>query len=86
MSRTTQHFAKRLSQRGIRTRAVDVVRRFGCKEGDRVILNAQACRIASEALAKLKRDIDEIGQRGGYVAVEADDALITAYRLNSFRF
>ena len=51
-----------------------------------MILNAQACRIASEALAKLKRDIDEIGQRGGYVVVEADDALITAYRLNSFRF
>lgn len=85
MARTTRHFSKRMSQRGITGEIVDTVRRFGVEHGDKIILNKKGCRAASDLLEKIKRLLDEIGETGGYVVVEADDALVTTYRLNSFR-
>lgn len=85
MARTTRHFSKRMSQRGITGEIVNTVRRFGVAHGDKIILNKKGCRAACDLLEKTKRLLDEISETGGYVIVEANDALITTYRLNSFR-
>lgn len=85
MARTTRHFSKRMSQRGITDEIVNTVRRFGVAHGDKIILNKKGCRAACDLLEKTKRLLDEISETGGYVIVEANDALITTYRLNSFR-
>lgn len=85
MTRTTQHFSKRMSHRGITSEIVKTVRRFGVAHGDKIILNKKGYRAASDLLEKTKRLLDEISETGGYVVVEVDDALITTYRLNSFR-
>ncbi len=85
MARTTRHFNKRMSQRGITGEIVNTVLRFGVPHGDKIILNKKGCRAVVDMLEKTKRLLDEISETGGYVVVADDGALITTYRLNSFR-
>ena len=81
----TRHICKRMSQRGISEGILSLVEKFGVISGDKIILNAKGCKAVSESLAKAKRQIDEIGETGGFVLVEANGQKITTYRLNSYR-
>ena len=80
----TRHIQRRLSQRGIKSETLALVAQFGFEQGDKIILNKQACIAASQALYQMKRLLDEGAEKGGYVLVEADGVEITTYRLNSY--
>lgn len=81
----TRHICKRMSQRGITANILALVEKFGVAQGDKIVLNTKGCRAASESLAKMKRQLDEISETGGYVLVRSGGVDITTYRLNSFR-
>lgn len=80
----TRHIQRRMSQRGITSEIIDIVTKFGNTDGDKVILSKKNCKLLSEKLAKLKRTIDKISEKGGYTVVSCEGNLITAYRLDSF--
>lgn len=80
----TRHIARRMSQRGIKSEVLDMVSKFGVRDGDKLILNRKACQAIRETLDKLKRTIGEIEEKGGYVLVECGGTQITTYRLDSY--
>ncbi len=80
----TRHIQQRMSQRGIRQSALEMVKRFGTWSGDKQILNKKACELAIFEIEKLRRDLIKAHERGGYVLVEVGDCQITAYALDSY--
>lgn len=80
----TRHINRRMSQRGIRLEVLDMVSKFGVRNGDKLILNRKACQAIRSTLDQLKRTIGEIEETGGYVLVNANGNDITTYRLDSY--
>lgn len=85
MSRTkTQHFQKRISQRGIRAKLLPLVQQFGVKQGDKTVLNRKGLDCAIKELNNLKRKLTQLKDKGGIVYVSVDNVSITAYDVDSF--
>lgn len=80
----TRHIQKRMSQRSITERALALVRSFGVRDGDRLVLNRQACDAVNHELEILQQTIRKARARGGFVLVESGDVLITTYALDSY--
>lgn len=81
----TRHIQKRLSQRAIKEEMLEVIDKFGAQSGDKTILNRKACDAALTELECLKKNLLKARERGGFVLVNVDDALITAYGLDSYK-
>lgn len=80
MSRT-RHLHKRMSQRGITSRLVDVVSRFGVPiNADRIILDRKNTLHLLHHLDRLRADLLEIGKKGGLVVVESNARQLTVFR------
>ena len=84
MSRT-RHIGKRMNQRGIRAAMLDVVERFGIWDGDRLVLNRQACSSAVRELDQLRKSLLDVEASDGLVLVQEKGMDITAFRLDSYR-
>lgn len=80
----TQHFDARMNQRGITKEMVDLALAWGEVDGERITLDQKSCREIGNALKMMAKKIDLLGQKGGVVLVQENDALITTYRANSF--
>lgn len=80
----TRHIQKRMSQRSITERAFALVKSFGVRDGDKLVLNRKACDAADHELEMLQHTLRKARARGGLVLVESGDVLITTYALDSY--
>ena len=80
----TKHIHKRMSQRGINSRLVDLVSQFGMDHGDKVILTRKNSEALLGAVESLKSQLLEVHANGGLVVVEQGDYQITVYPLDSY--
>ncbi|WP_157035521.1 hypothetical protein [Marinobacter psychrophilus] len=80
----TRHIHKRMSQRGIKSRLVDLVSQFGVDHDDKVILTRKNVEALLGAVEGLKRQLLEVHSKGGLAVVEQGDYQITTYSLNSY--
>jgi hypothetical protein len=81
---STKHFQARMSQRGITGDLVDLVRRYGHDDQDRLILNRKDLRRLLDGVRELQRVATKALDKGGLVVVEAGGALITTYNVDSY--
>lgn len=82
--RQSRHYQQRIRQRGIKEAVVELLLQFGFRDDDEIVLTKDACKLISESLAKIKRNLDKIAEKGGYKLIVRGNNLITAYRLNSY--
>jgi len=80
----TKHIQKRMSQRGINSRLVDLVSQYGMDQGDKVILTRKNTEALLSAVNGLKTDLLAIHSKGGLTVVEQNDYQITVYALDSY--
>lgn len=82
---TTQHFAQRMTQRGVSREMVNLVRDHGVLDGDRVVLgHKEAARLIQQFMETL-RILKKIQDKGGLVVVECGDSLVTTYNFTGRR-
>jgi hypothetical protein len=74
----------RMSQRGIPSDLVNLVRQFGRGDQDRLVLNRKDLNGLLNEVRGLERVVLKALDKGGGVVVEADGVLITAYNADSF--
>jgi len=70
-----------MSQRGIPGDLVDLVRKYGRDDQDRLILDRKDLSALLGQVRELQRVVLKALDKGGLVVVEAGGALITAYNL-----
>lgn len=80
----TKHFGQRINQRGIRQHMVDLVRQCGFRTGDKIILDRHALKAVDKALRKEMKTVRDLEKKGGIVVVEANETLITSYRVDKY--
>lgn len=80
---TTRHASKRVRQRGISDRMIDLVFSCGRDERDRVILDRRGLNRLIGEVDDLRRLLLRTLDKGGIVVVERDGRLITAFTKNS---
>ena len=78
----TKHMHKRMGQRGITGRIVDIVTRYGEPVGDRVILDTKNIDELLQGMDRLKKDLLRVRDKGGVAVVENLGTQITAFNLN----
>lgn len=83
----SRHIQKRMSQRGINQRLLDLVCNYGCpsSNGEKWFLNKKACTELLSQLDKLRQDVLRSMTRGGFVVVQDDGTLVTTYALDSYQ-
>ncbi len=82
----TRHLQQRMSQRSIQQEWLDLVKRFGMDDGDKVVLNQRGIDCALDTMKKLATQLQKMRTRGGLVLVQEGDDEITTYSINSFQF
>lgn len=80
---TTRHASKRVRQRGISDRMIDLVFSCGRDERGRVILDRRGLNRLIGEVDDLRRLLLRTLDKGGIVVVERDGRLITAFPKNS---
>lgn len=80
----TRHMHKRMSQRGITQRMVSLISEFGVTIDDKQILDRKNIDELLKGMDDLRKDLLKLRDKGGLVVVEANDTLITTYRVNSY--
>lgn len=83
MSRT-KHFKQRMSERGITSDMVDLVRQYGEFNHDKIVLGRKALDRLLIAVRQLECIARKTRDKGGLVVVESGGSLITTYRLDSY--
>lgn len=81
----TRHMHKRMGQRGINGRIVEIVSDHGELIGDKVILDIKNIDSLLKHMDRLKKDLLKVRDKGGVVVVEQNGSQITTYNLNSYR-
>jgi len=82
----TRHISARMSQRGIKQSMVDLVLNYGVTDQDRVVLSRKGARTLLDHLDELRKIAVDVYEKGGHVVVVGEEgALITTYRLESYR-
>ena len=80
----TKHAIARASQRGIKDMFVKLVYLLGTDIGDKRLITRKQCLELSSVLSVLKRKVDQMAEKGGYVGVINKNTLLTIYRANSY--
>lgn len=80
----TRHMHKRMNQRGITQRMVDIVSDYGVSINDKQILDRQNIDQLLGGMDVLRKDLLKMREKGGLVVVESNDILITTYRVDSY--
>jgi hypothetical protein len=73
-----------MNQRGITQRMIDIVSQLGISKGDKKILDKNNIDELINRMDVFRKDLLKLRDKGGLVVVEANDALITAYRVDSY--
>jgi len=73
-----------MNQRGINAVLVDLVCEYGMEDGDRLILDRKNTTRLLEEIGRVTKRLERIRSKGGIVVVEANDAQITTYALDSY--
>lgn len=82
----TRHIQKRMKQRAIGQKLVELTLEFGVEYHDgKVILNRQSLQILIKELKAMEQAAQKAADKGGLVVVREGDTLITTYRLDSFK-
>lgn len=79
----TKHAIVRANQRGIKDIFIELVYLLGTDIDDKRLITRKQCLELSSVLSALKRKVDKMAEKGGYVGVINKDTLITIYRANS---
>ena len=74
-----------MSQRGIKSEMLIIVKQFGTWRGDKCILNRKACKDALVELDRVRKNFIKMQERGGVVLVQDNEMDITTYALDSFK-
>ena len=74
-----------MSQRGISSEVLGLVKQFGSWQGDKCILNRKACNDVLSTLDRVRSNVIKAQQKGGVVIVESNHVQITAYSLDSYK-
>lgn len=80
----TKHLMSRMNQRGITQDMIQILLDFGICNDDKIFLSKKSCIQLSEYLKKTKKIVDKMSEKGGYILINEDEALITSYRIASF--
>lgn len=81
----TRHIHKRMSQRSISSRLVDLVSNYGMESGDKLILDRKNIDALLKAVDYFRKDLLTLQSKGGVVVVENNGVQITTYTLDSYR-
>ncbi len=83
----TRHFQSRMSQRGINQGIIDLTIQFGVIEDDKIVVSEKQLKALITSLDQVRNTALKAIDKGGMVVVSSsqDGALITAYRLDSYR-
>lgn len=83
----TRHFQSRMSQRGINQGIIDLTIQFGVIEDDKIVVSEKQLKALITSLDQVRNTAVKAIDKGGMVVVSSsqDGALITAYRLDSYR-
>ena len=73
-----------MSQRGIKQALVDLTLQFGEDAEDKRVLGRQGLKLLIDELRALQRTAMQALDKGGVIVVQADGALVTAYRVDSY--
>lgn len=76
---TTAHIQKRMSQRGIKGKMLDIVLEHGRLEQDKHILGRKDAIKLLEELREQEAAVKKIIDKGGMVVISDNDTLITTY-------
>jgi len=82
--KNTKHAIARASQRGIKDMFVKLVYLLGTDIDDKRLITRKQCLELSSVLSVLKRKVDQMAEKGGYVGVINKNTLLTIYRANSY--
>lgn len=82
----TRHLHKRMGQRGITQCMIDLVCSYGIKRGDKKSLDRNNINELLQNVDKFRKKLVNLRDKGGLVVVEVDDALITAYHIDSSKW
>ena len=80
----TTHIDARMNQRGIRKDLIDLALDLGEIDGDRCVLTSKMIDTEMTGLQHRLKLLADARRKGGLVVISEGDALITAYRKNSF--
>jgi len=78
----TFHINKRLRQRGITNRMIELTLEFGEVQADKIRLGTRRIKKLLRTHKELKKDLLKILDKGGLVVVSSGATLITAYNWN----
>ena len=78
----TLHINKRVRQRGITNRMIELTLEFGEVQADKIRLGTRLIKKLLKTHKDLKKDLLKILDKGGLVVVASGATLITAYNWN----
>lgn len=78
----TEHFSKRMAQRGISRQLAELATEIGDIHGDRYVLGRKRVDDELEKLDERRRLLLKARDKGGVVVVAKDGHLITTYRFD----
>ena len=78
----THHISKRVRQRGITQRMIELTLEFGEVQADKIRLGTRRIKKLLRTHKELKGDLLKILDKGGLVVVVSGSVLITAYNWN----
>jgi len=78
----TFHINKRVRQRGITNRMIELTLEFGEIQADKIRLGTRRIKKLLRTHKELKKDLLKILDKGGLVVVASGATLITAYNWN----
>nr|WP_321981829.1 hypothetical protein [uncultured Cohaesibacter sp.] len=81
---TSNHFDRRMNQRGIRKGLTDLALELGEIDGDRYVLTTSIIDEELEQMRRKRKILDDARKKGGVVVVAEHSTLITTYHTDSF--
>ena len=78
----TYHISKRVRQRGITNRMIELTLEFGEVHADKIRLGSRRIKKLLKTHKELKSDLLKILDKGGLVVVASGATLVTAYNWN----
>lgn len=80
----TQHIGKRMNQRGISKRMIELTLTHGVPDCDKYVLDRKHAKRRLEEIRRESRELMKVIDKGGVVVVETDNTQITAYNCTSY--
>ncbi|KZX37275.1 hypothetical protein J7560_09800 [Wohlfahrtiimonas chitiniclastica] len=77
----TQHMTQRANQRGISTKMIDLVYRFGKEsvQNDRIVLDKNLIKDLEQQCRAFLKELERIKKKQGLTLVVSEDTVITGY-------